>query len=125
MYNFMVYYSESKTEQVKMIVYDTDECREAGLNIESVCFASGTLNITLQNRNYARLDGLDFRLYNGHLPIQTNVTELTLNPNRNKLVSLITGVSNVTYVEVIPHVQKDNKDIICSERKAASEVTGC
>jgi len=67
MYNFMYDFTQSNTEKIKTIVYNTDECRQAGFSIEEACFgySSQVLNITLQNRNYVRLSALDFRYYQG------------------------------------------------------------
>jgi FlaG/FlaF family flagellin (archaellin) len=128
MYNFMIGYTKDTNENIKDIVYNTDECRQVSASIEDVCFDSTSqiLNITLQNRNYIRLYKIDFRIFNGNVPIHTNNTEITLNTNRKKLISLNTGTSQtVTYVEVIPHVTKENKDIICSDKKIAERVTVC
>jgi hypothetical protein len=125
MYNFMVSYTEDTTEDIKKTVYNTDECRRVSINIDSACLSSQVLNITLQNKNYIRIDKIDFRLYNGRTPVHTNQTEIAMNPNREKLVEINTGVSAVTRVEVIPHVTKENLDIICADRKADSEVSTC
>jgi len=125
MYNFMVDYTESSTRDMKKVVYNTDECRMVSLNIDSVCFSSQVLNITLENKNYIRIDGIDFRFYNGRFPLHTNQTAIALNPNRVKLVSIDTGVSAVTMVEIIPHVSKENMDIICSDKKVAADVATC
>lgn len=128
MYSFMVDYTESTTDDIKKTVYNTDECRQASVSIEDVCVdtASQVLNITLQNRNYIRLDKIDFRLYEGRLPIHTIATNTTLNPNRKKLVSVDTNTTDtVTYVEVLPHIETHDLDIICSERKISSSVSAC
>ena len=68
---------------------------------------------------------MDFRFYNGRIPLHTNQTILTMNPNRVKLIEFNAGVSSVTRVEIIPHVSKEGMDIICSERTASSEVNAC
>jgi hypothetical protein len=126
MYKFMIDHTEKTTDDIKKAVYDTDECRLVSLNIESVCLSSQVLNITLENTNYIRIEKLDFRLYNGVTPIHTNYTNTTLNPNRKKVVSLGIGTSsNVTLIEAIAHVTKDNMDIICSNRKVQATVTSC
>ncbi|HII72363.1 TPA: hypothetical protein HA265_06430, partial [Candidatus Woesearchaeota archaeon] len=65
MYNFMVSYTKDSTEDMKKIVYNTDECRLVSINIESACMTAQALNITLQNRNYIRIDEMDFRFYSG------------------------------------------------------------
>ena len=125
MYNFMVSYTKSSTDDMKKVVYNTDECRFVSINIEDACLSSQVLNITLQNRNYIRIDSMDFRFYNGRVPLHTNITEIAMNPNRKKVVSLDTGTSSVTRVEVIPHITKENMDIICADKKAAKEVVSC
>jgi FlaG/FlaF family flagellin (archaellin) len=125
MYNFMVDYTESSTDDIKKIVYNTDECRMVSVNIDSACLSSQVLNITLQNRNYIRIDTLDFRYYAGRVPLHTNQTNLSMNPNRVKVVSLDTGVTSVTRVEVIPHIVKDNTDVICAEKTVQSTVSTC
>jgi FlaG/FlaF family flagellin (archaellin) len=128
MYSFMVDYTEDTTEGIKKQVYNTDECRQASLSIEDACVDTSAqiLNITLQNRNYIRLDKIDFRLYVGRTPISTVETTITLNPNRKKLVSVNTSTTDtVTYVEVIPHIETHDYDIICGDKKVASEVSTC
>jgi FlaG/FlaF family flagellin (archaellin) len=126
MYNFMVSYTKSSTTDMKKVVYNTDECRLVSINIEDACRSSQVLNITLQNRNYIRIDSIDFRLYNDRVPIHTNLTNISMNPNRKKVVSLDTGTSTeTTRIEVIPHITKENMDIICAEKKASKEVTVC
>ena len=122
---FHGYYAESSTKDMKKVVYNTDECRMVSINIDSACFSAQVLNITLENKNYIRIDGIDFRFYNGRFPLHTNQTSIALNPNRVKLVSLNTGVSAVTMVEIIPHVSKENMDIICSDKKVAADVAVC
>lgn len=126
MYDFMVSYTESSTDDMKKVVYNTDECRLVSVNIEDACRSSQVLNITLQNRNYIRIDSLDFRFYKDRVPLHTNITEISMNPNRRKMVSIDTGTSvGITRVEVIPHVTKENMDIICAEKKASREVGAC
>ena len=126
MYKFMVDYASEQTTDIKKMVYNTDECRMVSLNIISACFGPAqVLNITLQNNNYVRIDKIDFRLYNGNIPIHTNQTSITMNPNREKLVSFSTGAAAVTRVEVIPRIVKENMEIICSDKKASSSVVGC
>jgi FlaG/FlaF family flagellin (archaellin) len=125
MYNFMVDFTETSTEDIKKIVYNTDECRTVSISIESACFAAQDLNITLQNRNYIRIDSMDFRYYDGRVPLDINQTNITMNPNRVKTVSIATGQSSVTRVEVIPHIIKENTDIICADKKDSAEVTSC
>ncbi len=124
MYNFMVSYTEDTTDDIKKTVYNTDECRSVSLNIKSACMSTQDLNITLENTNYIRIDKLDFRLYNGRVPLHTNQTEIPMNPNRLKTVILATGVASVTRVEVIPHIEKEQMDIICADKKAESTVRG-
>lgn len=126
MYNFMVSYTTDQTQEIKKVVYNTDECRQVSLSINAVCVSSQVLNITLQNRNYIRIDGMDFRLYNGHIPIHTNLTTITMNPNREKVITLDIGTATVpTLVEVIPHIKKENIDMICADTKVASAVVSC
>ena len=123
MYDFMVSYTEDSTEDMKKTVYNTDECRLVSINIDSACMSTSILNITLQNKNYVRVDQLDFRVYNGRIPLHTNQTEIPMNPNRNKIIELETGVTTVTFVEVIPHIEKDKMDIICADKKTSSAVS--
>jgi len=126
----MVSYTQDQTQSIKKVVYNTDECRQVSLSINAVCVSlvgsSQVLNITLQNRNYIRIDGMDFRLYNGRIPIHTNLTTITMNPNREKVITLDTGTATVpTLVEVIPHIKKENIDMICADTKVASAVVSC
>jgi FlaG/FlaF family flagellin (archaellin) len=125
MYDFMVDYTESSTDDMKRTVYNTDECRLVSLNIDSACMSSQVLNITLQNRNYIRIDKMDLRFYEGRVPLHTNQTNITMNPNRVKIIEFNTGVSTVTRVEVIPYIIKEEMDIICADKKAESEVSTC
>ncbi|MBU2561793.1 MAG: hypothetical protein KKD17_05845 [Nanoarchaeota archaeon] len=127
MYNFMVSYTKDTTQDIKKTVYNTDECRSVSLNIDSACFSASAqvLNITLQNTNYARIDSMDFRLYNGRIPLHTNETDISMNPNRVKEISINTGVAAVTRVEILPHITKENMDIVCSDRKAEAAVVPC
>ncbi len=125
MYHFMVDYTEDSTKDIKKVVYNTDECRTVSINIENACFSAQALNITLQNKNYIRIDSMDFRYYNGVMPLHTNMTEISMNPNRVKLVTINTGASAITRVEVIPHITKENMDIICADRKVMADVVAC
>ncbi|MBN1544357.1 hypothetical protein JW898_02740 [Candidatus Woesearchaeota archaeon] len=127
MYNFMVSYTKDTTQDIKKTVYNTDECRSVSFNIVSACFSASTqvLNITLENTNYARIDSMAFRLYDGRIPLHTNNTGIPMNPNRVKEIILDTGVASVTRVEVIPSIEKEGMDIICSDRKAEAEVVPC
>ena len=125
MYSFMVDYPKSSTDDMKKVVYNTDECRSVSINIESACLSAQSLNITLQNSNYVRIDGLDFRIYNGRIPHHTNQTNITMNPNRVKSVTVNIGTSSASRVEVIPHIQKENMDMVCSDRKAETEFKAC
>ncbi|MFH1063993.1 MAG: hypothetical protein V1729_02860 [Candidatus Woesearchaeota archaeon] len=68
---------------------------------------------------------MDFRFYNGRIPLHTNQTNITMNPNRIKYIELDTGLTTVTRVEIIPHVYKDNVDVICGDKKIESEVSIC
>jgi hypothetical protein len=125
MYSFMVDYTKSSADDMKKVVYNTDECRSVSINIESVCLSAQSLNITLQNSNYARIDRLDFRIYDGRIPKFTNQTNITMNPNRVKTVSLNIGTASASRVEVIPHIEKDNMDMVCADRKAEKEFGAC
>lgn len=125
MYNFMVDYTKSSTDDVKKVVYNTDECRLVAINIGSACLSAQDLNITLQNRNYVRIDSIDFRYYNGRMPLYINQTNISMNPNREKAITISTGSTTVTRVEVIPHVSKEGMDIICADKKAAADVGSC
>ncbi len=127
MYSFMTGYTKDTTKDIKKQVYNADECRSVSLNILSACHASGYLNITVQNTNYLRITGMDFRLYDKNKkPIQTNTTEIPMNPNRIKELSINTGITTtVSRVDVIPRIKKDNLEIICGEQKAQKEVTTC
>ncbi|NQU79004.1 hypothetical protein HQ545_04510 [Candidatus Woesearchaeota archaeon] len=122
MYEFMVGYTEDSTEDMKKVVYNTDECRLVGLNADSACMSAQVLNITLRNNNYIRISEMDFRIYNGRVPLHTNETSIAMNPDRIKQVLLDTGVSSVTYVEVIPHIEKDGFEIICADKTASVNV---
>jgi len=126
MYSFMTDYTKDTTTDIKKQVYDTDECRSLSLNIKTACISSQTLNITLQNTGYIRIEGIDYRLYDANnIPLHTNRTNSSMNPNRIKPYSINLGVSDVGLVEVIPVIRKDNIEIICSEKKAQKEVLAC
>ncbi len=129
MYDFMIDYTESSTEGVKKVVYDTDECRSVSISIESACqdISSQVLNITLQNRNYIRVKKMNFRMFNpSKKPLLFNTTNTTLNPNRKKTINIPTSTDIIGYVEVIPIVIRDNLEIVCGERKATYDgVSSC
>lgn len=129
MYDFMIGYTESSTEDVKKVVYDTDECRSVSISIESACQDTTTqvLNITLQNRNYIRIKKVNFRMFDlNKKPILFNSTNTTLNPNRKKLVTVPTTSTQLGYVEAIPIVVRDNIEIVCGERKATiNSISSC
>ncbi|HII72235.1 TPA: hypothetical protein HA265_05770 [Candidatus Woesearchaeota archaeon] len=126
MYSFMTDYTKETTKDVKKQVYNTDECRTVSLNIISACISSQLLNITIQNTNYIRIDGLDFRIYDsGRVPVHTNQTNITMNPNRVKPLTLDTGTTSVGFVEVVPRIYKEDLEIICGDRKAQADVTPC
>ncbi|MBT5021985.1 hypothetical protein HOK51_00920 [Candidatus Woesearchaeota archaeon] len=124
MYSFMVEYTSTSTDEIKEAVYNTDECRSVSLSIESVCQNTTTseLNIEIKNRNYRRIDLVDYRLYDAsQKPISTNATNVSLNPNRKKTLNL-SGVTSLQLglVEIIPSVNKEEFTIICSDKKASS-----
>ncbi|MFC1723305.1 hypothetical protein ACFL0V_04150 [Nanoarchaeota archaeon] len=126
MYNFMKTYTEDTTHDVKKQVYNTDECRPVGINIQDGCVSAQVLNITLQNTNYVRIQGMDFRFYGlNNRPVGNNRTSIVMNPNRIKEVSIDTGVTGVAMVEVVPVVYKENIEIICSDKKAQLKVNSC
>ncbi len=126
MYSFMTDYANDTTTDIKKQVFNTDECRTISLNIVSACISSQTLNITLQNTGYIRIEGIDFRVYDEfNVPIHTNRTTTALNPNRIKPMELNVGVSGVGLVEIIPVIEKENIEIICAEKKAQKSVTLC
>ena len=126
MYSFMVSYTEDTTDDVKKQVYNTDECRSVSVNIVTGCLSSQTLNITVQNTDYIRIDGMDFRVYDlSKRPLHTNRTNITMNPNRIKQIEIDTGATNVGFVEIIPIVYKDDLEILCSEKKAQADIVAC
>lgn len=125
MYSFMVDYTNDSVSDIKRVVYNADECRSVSLVISSSCFSAQILNITLENNNYARIDTMDFRLFNGRVPIHMNQTNISMNPNRVKAIELKTGASAVTMVEVIPHIMKEDMDIVCTDRKVQADVLAC
>ncbi|MBI4738323.1 hypothetical protein HY772_01960 [Candidatus Woesearchaeota archaeon] len=125
MFSFMTDYTRSATKDIKKTVFNTEECRSVSLSVESACFASQVLNITVQNRNYLRIDKLDFHLYDlAKKPQAFNVTNVTMNPNRQKVVTLNTGMSQLGFVEVVPVILKQAPEglfeIVCSDRKAST-----
>ena len=125
MFSFMTDYTRSSTKNIKKTVFNTDECRSVALSIESVCFSSQVLNITVKNRNYLRIDEVDVRLYDSkNKPLGLNITNVSLNPNREKIISINTGFSSLGFVEVIPRVIKEDVDgpfdIVCDERRAST-----
>lgn len=125
MFSFMTDYTRSATKDIKKTVFNTDECRSVSISVESACFASQVLNITVQNRNYLRIDKLDFRLYDlAKKPRALNITNVTMNPNRQKIVTVNTGLTSLGLVEVIPIVFKQAPEglfeIVCSDRKAST-----
>jgi hypothetical protein len=126
MFSFMTDYTRSSAKNIKKTIFNTEECQSVSLSIESACFSSQVLNITLQNRNYLRIDKLDFRLYDlNNKPVGLNVTNVTMNPNRQKVVTINTGLDNLGYLEVIPIVFKQDPDglfeIVCGDRKASTK----
>ena len=126
MYRFMVDYTNDSTDAVKEQTFNTDECRSVSLSIESICQTSQVLNITIQNRNYIKINKLTYRLFDaGNKPISSNETDTTMNPNRKKQVSLGIG-QTLGYIEIVPHVVRENIEIICDERKAStSNIPSC
>ncbi|MBI5398378.1 hypothetical protein HZB03_02840 [Candidatus Woesearchaeota archaeon] len=125
MFSFMTDYTRSATKDIKKTVFNTEECHSVSLSVESACFASQVLNITVQNRNYLRIDKLDFRLYDlAKKPRALNITNITINPNRKKTITVNTGMSQLGFVEVVPVILKQAPEalfeIVCSDRKAST-----
>ena len=124
MYSFMLDYTKSSTAEVKKTLFNTDECRTVSLSIESVCqnISTQDLNIEVQNRNYRRIDYIDYRLYDvNKKPLSTNSTNISLNPNRKKTMNISGSISTqLGFVEVIPIVIREEFTIVCGEKKAGS-----
>lgn len=126
MYSFMTDYTEETTEDVKKQVYDADECRSVSVDVVSACNSSQALNITIQNTDYIRIDAIDFRLYDmAKKPVLTNRTDISMNPNRIKQVEIAKGGTEISMIEVVPIIFKENMEIICGEKKAQAEVKNC
>ncbi|MBT7903740.1 hypothetical protein HN587_07795 [Candidatus Woesearchaeota archaeon] len=125
MYSFMVDHTTESTNEIKKTVFNTDECRQVSLSVESVCqnLTTQVLNIQIQNRNYRRIDLIDYRIYDADKkPLSTNSTEISLNPDRTKQIE-VTGITQeLGMVEVIPIVKREDFTIICADRKASSTI---
>ncbi|MFC1753051.1 hypothetical protein ACFL96_06610 [Thermoproteota archaeon] len=125
-YRFIVPMVQDTTEDVKKVVFNTDECRQAAISLEEVCQDSTAqhLNMTIRNRNYIRIDELRFQWFDANnVPVSSSELEVKHAPNRAKKYSVDTGTSSVLgFVKVTPVLQKEGMTIICGE-KAASTTT--
>lgn len=127
MYKFMIDYTKSSSKDIEKVVINTDDCKSVSLSIEEACFDSGDLRMVLKNRNYAKIDKMNFRFFDAdNRPGSTNLTDIPLSPNREKTITLGTGLSDVGFVQVIPIIFREGYEIQCESKKASStDITTC
>ena len=121
-FRFIVPTVEKSTVDLKKVVFNTDECRQVGLSIESACQSNSTqdLNITIRNRNSVRVDKLLIQAYDeGNKPLLSNSTTTLLGANRVKVYSVnLNTSSRVGYIVVTPTIFREDLEIVCEQREA-------
>lgn len=119
MYNWIIGYTESKSEQMKEMVYNTEECDFVAISIDAACQDSQTLYINVTNRYNLKIDKLIVRMYRGSNVLNITEFNITIKPKVTKALNITKQTTtNVNITEVIPVVEKDDYEIICRNRLA-------
>lgn len=129
-YAFIVPLVKDTTTSVKKVVFNTDECRQVAISIESVCQdnAAQHLNMTIRNRNYIRIDKIRFNWFGTDNAQISSLSETTkLAPNRIKRYEIDTTTgATIGFVKITPIIYKDNLEVICSEKDtSATDIPVC
>ncbi|MFQ5474268.1 MAG: hypothetical protein ACE5DM_00360 [Candidatus Nanoarchaeia archaeon] len=128
-YRFIIPLVTDTTEDVKQVVFNTDECRQVSISLEAVCQSSTAqhLNMTIRNRNYLRVDELRFQLFDSaRTPIKTVSVNTTLAPNRAKKYSVNGSSSTLGFIKATPILKKEGLTVVCSEKAAStSTIPSC
>ena len=113
MYDWITDYTKTSVEDVKRVVYNTEQCDYVGISIDNTCQNATDLNIYLNitNRYNLNIEQLITRLYYNETPINSTEINLTLRPERTKTIT-IENQTNADLIEIIPALYKEHKKII-------------
>jgi hypothetical protein len=108
-------------------VYDTVDCNFVTISIDSICQNTQTLNMNITNRKNIDVDKLIFRIYDIYgnpeaKEVDVYITHGKINTEHVTIIKQ--GVTSI--LEAVPIIVKDNKRIICDERKiTANNINFC
>jgi capsule polysaccharide export protein KpsE/RkpR len=119
-------FTSQSTQRLKD-VYNAVDCNFVTVSIDGACQNTQTLNMNITNRKNIDIDELVLRIYDIYGNPETKEMSVFIRHGRTntETVKVIKqGVTSV--VEVVPVVIKDNKRIICDERKiTANNINFC
>jgi hypothetical protein len=124
-YDWYINYTKESITTMKQAVYNTDDCTSITMCLKLVN-STQDLNINITNNGYITIDRLFVRVYNSTDDFVQFEYNTTLKPDRtrnyifNSTNVNYTGMGNVTYVEAVPIIVKDDLTVICSSRQVSN-----
>jgi hypothetical protein len=117
--------SNKSAESLKNYVYDTQECQNAALSIESICQNPEALNIELSNIKAVRVDEFLLKVFDGSGDSETINVQASVLPGDSANITV--GKSRIAAkVEIVPVISVGNKKIICTEKTVSeSNIQDC
>jgi hypothetical protein len=115
---WMNQFTESSTTRMKE-VYDSVDCNYVAISVDEICQNTQTLNMNITNSKNIDIDKLIFRIYDIYgnpdgKEVKVFIRHGTANTEKVEIIKQ--GVTDS--LDIIPIVIKDNKKIICEDRKA-------
>ncbi|MEM4337125.1 MAG: hypothetical protein QXG86_03920 [Candidatus Woesearchaeota archaeon] len=123
LYGWMSDFSSEKTIEIKERVYNSELCDSIATSINA-CNISQTLYINVTNRGDIRITHLIFRLENTTDFLFQEVNT-TIKPRNTKIFNFTNIKIENSTPEVIPATTKEGFLIICTEKKAKTQVRSC
>lgn len=126
MFNWTSSFTTSQTDRLKE-VYNSVDCNFVTISIDGICQNTQILNMNVTNRKNIDVDMLIFRIYDIYGNPEAKEIEKFIRhgkTNTETVKVIKQGITSIT--EVVPVVIKDNKKIICDERKiTANNIKFC
>jgi len=125
-YKFILPYVQDTTDNMKQDVFNTEECRQVSLGIESACYDASSpeyLNITINNNNYILVEDIRIQLFNESMkPITTLEINSKISTGRTKKYSINTTVDYpIGFMKITPVVYKEGKTIVCANKDVSTK----
>jgi hypothetical protein len=117
MFGWTKSFTDKQTGKMKE-VYDSLDCNYVQLSIDSICQNTQTLNMNITNRKNIDIDKLIFRIYDIYGNPEGKEVDLFIRhgkSNSEYIEVIKQGVASV--VEVVPVFIKNDKKVICDQRK--------